>query len=79
MIASRLEGDSEVLHSFPGVSVYQPTGYYNMSKIVAMFDSGAGVEVSVQHEQLVLNVFLPIEFVVSMAWDPLHATNILLI
>lgn len=30
-----------------------------------MFDSGAGVEVSVVNEQLVLNVFLPIEFVVS--------------
>lgn len=49
-----------------GVSIYQPTGYYNMSKIVAMFDSGAGVEVSVVHEQLVLNVFLPVEFVVSL-------------
>lgn len=42
-----------------------------MSKIVAMFDSGAGVEVSVQHEQLVLNVFLPIEFVVrSRSFPP---------
>ncbi|OQR73326.1 extracellular domains-containing protein [Tropilaelaps mercedesae] len=49
--------------NFKGVSIYQPTGYYNMSKIVAMFDSGAGVEASVINEQLVLHVFLPVEFV----------------
>ncbi|XP_022648361.1 protein mesh-like isoform X1 [Varroa destructor] len=55
--------DSMRTQNFKGVSIYQPTGYYNMSKIVAMFDSGAGVEVSVVNEQLVLNVFLPIEFV----------------
>ncbi|XP_029826722.2 protein mesh isoform X1 [Ixodes scapularis] len=51
------------IQNFKGVTIYQPTGYYNMSKIVAMFDSGAGVEVLVNNEQLTLNVFLPIEFI----------------
>ena len=51
--------------NFKGVTIYQPTGYYNMSKIVAMFDSGAGVEVSVFHDQLTAHVFLPVEFLVS--------------
>ncbi|XP_064481211.1 protein mesh-like isoform X2 [Ornithodoros turicata] len=50
------------IQNFKGVTIYQPTGYYNMSKIVAMFDSGAGVEVMVNNDQLMLNVFLPVEF-----------------
>lgn len=47
------------------MTIYQPTGYYNMSKVVCMFDSGAGVEVLVKDEQLSMNVFLPVEFIVS--------------
>ncbi|KAH9373666.1 hypothetical protein HPB48_008100 [Haemaphysalis longicornis] len=54
--------DTMRIQHFKGVTIYQPTGYYNMSKIVCMFDSGAGVEVLVTNEQLSLNVFLPVEF-----------------
>ncbi|KAL3188681.1 hypothetical protein MRX96_022480 [Rhipicephalus microplus] len=55
--------DTMRIQHFKGVTIYQPTGYYNMSKIVCMFDSGAGVEVLVKDEQLSMNVFLPVEFV----------------
>lgn len=55
--------DTMRIQQFKGVTIYQPTGYYNMSKIVCMFDSGAGVEVLVKDEQLSMNVFLPVEFI----------------
>ena len=46
-----------------GVLLYQPAGIRNMSHIIAMFDSGAGVEVMVTPVgSLMLNVYLPRTF-----------------
>lgn len=46
-----------------GVMLYQPSGIRNMSHIIAMFDSGAGVEVMVSPAgSLMLNVYLPRTF-----------------
>lgn len=46
-----------------GVMIYQPAGIRNMSHIIAMFDSGAGVEVMVSPVgSLMLNVYLPKTF-----------------
>ena len=46
-----------------GVTLYQPAGIRNMSHIIAMFDSGAGVEVIVsQVGSLMLNLYLPRTF-----------------
>lgn len=49
-----------------GVHIYQPAGIRNMSHIIAMFDSGAGVEVQVTPAgSLWLNVYLPRTFLNS--------------
>lgn len=46
-----------------GVMLYQPSGIRNMSHVIAMFDSGAGVEVMVSPAgSLMLNVYLPRTF-----------------
>lgn len=46
-----------------GVMLYQPAGIRNMSHIIAMFDSGAGLEVKVNHAgSLMVNVYLPRTF-----------------
>jgi hypothetical protein len=46
-----------------GVMLYQPAGIRNMSHIIAMFDSGAGVEIMVSPVgSLMLNVYLPNTF-----------------
>lgn len=37
--------DSLRVQNFRGVTLFQPAGIQNMSHIIAMFDSGAGVEV----------------------------------
>ena len=43
-----------------GVTLYQPAGIRNMSHVIAMFDSGAGVEVLVSPQgSLKLHVYLP--------------------
>ncbi|RWS03900.1 AMOP: sushi: nidogen and VWD domain-containing protein-like protein, partial [Dinothrombium tinctorium] len=50
--------------NLPGVSIYQPSEIRNMSHIIAMFDSGAGVEVMVTTGgSLLLNVYLPDTFI----------------
>jgi hypothetical protein len=47
-----------------GVMLYQPAGIRNMSHIIAMFDSGAGVEIMVSPVgSLMLNVYLPNTFI----------------
>ena len=49
-----------------GVSIYQPSGIRNMSHLIAIFDSGAGVEVLVNGAgTLTLNVYLPLTFMNS--------------
>ncbi|UXI15279.1 hypothetical protein NH340_JMT01222 [Sarcoptes scabiei] len=49
-----------------GVSIYQPSGIRNMSHLIAMFDSGAGVEVLVnQAGTLTLHVYLPMTYLNS--------------
>ena len=46
-----------------GVTVYEPAGIRNMSHMIAMFDSGAGVEVMVSPiGSLILHVYLPHDF-----------------
>ncbi|CAG2176495.1 unnamed protein product [Oppiella nova] len=46
-----------------GVTVYEPAGIRNMSHMIAMFDSGAGVEVMVSPAgSLILHVYLPNTF-----------------
>lgn len=46
-----------------GVTIYQPSGVRNMSHLIAMFDSGAGVEVLVNAGgSLSLHVYLPNTF-----------------
>ncbi|GFS95561.1 protein mesh [Nephila pilipes] len=47
---------------FRGVTLYQPIGIYNMSHVVAMFDSGAGVEVKVENGHMTARVYLPSSF-----------------
>lgn len=47
-----------------GATLYQPQGIKNMSHIIAMFDSGAGVEVIVsQTGSIILNTYLPSTFI----------------
>jgi hypothetical protein len=47
-----------------GVTVYEPAGIRNMSHMIAMFDSGAGVEVMVSPVgSLILHVYLPNTFI----------------
>nr|XP_046915265.1 protein mesh-like isoform X1 [Dermatophagoides farinae] len=49
-----------------GVSIYQPSGIRNMSHLIAMFDSGAGVEVLVNSAgTLTMHVYLPLTYVNS--------------
>ncbi|XP_054161232.1 protein mesh-like [Oppia nitens] len=49
-----------------GVQLYQPAGIRNMSHVIAMFDSGAGVEIMVTPVgSLMLNVYLPQTFINS--------------
>lgn len=48
---------------FKGVTLFQPANVYNMSHIVAMFDSGAGVEVMVENGYMSTHVYLPLTFI----------------
>ncbi|GFR10451.1 protein mesh [Trichonephila clavata] len=47
---------------FKGVTLFQPLVMYNMSHIVAMFDSGAGIEVTVRKGHMATRVYLPDTF-----------------
>lgn len=47
-----------------GVTIYQPSGIRNMSHMIAMFDSGAGVELLINPAgTLTLHVYLPNTYV----------------
>lgn len=50
------------LQNFRGVTLYQPAGIQNMSHIIAMFDSGAGVEVMSINGFMTTHVYLPGDF-----------------
>ncbi|XP_076359572.1 sushi domain containing 2 mesh [Tachypleus tridentatus] len=54
--------DSMRIQNFRGVTLYQPAGITNMSHIVAMFDSGAGVEVLSDNGFMTVHVYLPVSF-----------------
>lgn len=56
--------DSLRVQNFRGVSLYQPAGIQNMSHIIAMFDSGAGIEVMSTQGHMTLRVYLPRTFMV---------------
>ncbi|KAK4336770.1 hypothetical protein RND71_043857 [Anisodus tanguticus] len=51
--------DSMRVQNFRGVSLYQPAGIQNMSHIIAMFDSGAGIEVMTTEGHMTTRVYLP--------------------
>ncbi|RWS17902.1 mesh-like CUB and sushi domain-containing protein, partial [Dinothrombium tinctorium] len=50
------------VQNFRGVTLYQPEGIQNMSQIIAMFDSGAGIEVMTNNGLMTAHVFLPVTF-----------------
>lgn len=54
--------DSLRVQNFKGVTLYQPAGIQNMSHIIAMFDSGAGVEVMSTAGRMMAHVYLPATF-----------------
>ncbi|XP_053209715.1 protein mesh-like [Panonychus citri] len=47
------------VQNFRGVTLYQPADIRNMSHIIAMFDSGAGVEVMANGGSMTVHVYLP--------------------
>ena len=57
--------ESMRLQNFKGVTLYQPAGIQNMSHVIAMFDSGAGVEVMTDGGHLTVHVYMPSTFLVS--------------
>lgn len=61
--------ESMRVQNFYGVTLYQPAGIKNMSHIIAMFDSGAGVEVTSYKGRLTLHVYAPYTFLVSIKRD----------
>ncbi|CAG2179901.1 unnamed protein product, partial [Oppiella nova] len=54
--------ESMRLQNFKGVTLYQPAGIQNMSHVIAMFDSGAGVEVMTDGGHLTVHVYMPYTF-----------------
>lgn len=50
------------VQNFRGVTLYQPAGIQNMSHIIAMFDSGAGVEVQTIDGYMTTHIYLPADF-----------------
>jgi hypothetical protein len=50
------------VQNFRGVTLYQPAGIQNMSHIIAMFDSGAGVEVMSIDGFMTTHIYLPADF-----------------
>jgi sushi domain-containing protein 2 len=59
--------ESMRLQNFRGVTLYQPAGIQNMSHIIAMFDSGAGVEVMTNQGHLTVRVYAPHNFIVGFS------------
>jgi hypothetical protein len=47
-----------------GVTVYTPTNIQNQSHVIAMFESGAGVEVIENKGHMTVRVYLPMTFLV---------------
>jgi len=47
-----------------GVTVYTPTSIQNQSHVIAMFESGAGVEVIENKGHMTARVYLPMTFLV---------------
>ena len=58
--------ESMRVQNFRGVTLYQPAGIQNMSHIIAMFDSGAGVEVITNQGHLTVHVYAPYTFIVRI-------------
>ena len=58
--------ESMRLQNFRGVTLYQPAGIQNMSHVIAMFDSGAGVEVMTDKGHLTVHVYAPYTFLVCL-------------
>ncbi|CAG2177268.1 unnamed protein product, partial [Oppiella nova] len=54
--------ESMKLQYFKGVTLYQPAGIQNMSHVIAMFDSGVGVEVMTDGGHLTVHVYMPYTF-----------------
>ncbi|XP_074605108.1 sushi domain containing 2 mesh isoform X2 [Brevipalpus obovatus] len=50
------------VQNFRGVTLYQPSDIRNMSHIIAMFDSGAGIEVMTVGGAMTAHVYLPKHF-----------------
>ena len=57
--------DSLRVQNFKGVTLYQPAGIQNMSHIIAMFDSGAGVEVMSTYGRMMVRTYLPVTYLNS--------------
>ncbi|KAH7644783.1 protein mesh [Dermatophagoides farinae] len=57
--------DSMRVQNFYGVTLFQPAGIKNMSHIIAMFDSGAGVEVMANKGRMTVHVYAPYSFMNS--------------
>ena len=57
--------ESMPLQYFRGVTLFQPPGIHNMSHVIAIFDSGAGVEVMTSGGHLTVHVYAPYTFLVS--------------
>lgn len=53
---------------FPGVTVYTPTAIQNQSHVIAMFESGAGVEVIENMGHMTARVYLPYTYLVSYSY-----------
>lgn len=58
--------DSLRVQNFRGVTLYQPAGIQNMSHVIAMFDSGAGVEVMSTDGRMMVHTYLPLTYLVSL-------------
>lgn len=59
--------ESMRIQNFRGVTLYQPAGITNMSHVIAMFESGAGVEVMADKGHMTVHVYAPYTFLVSCA------------
>ncbi|KAF7495260.1 Protein mesh [Sarcoptes scabiei] len=57
--------ESMRLQNFWGVTLYQPSGMQNMSHVIAMFDSGVGVEVKAKNGRMSVHVYAPYTFLNS--------------
>lgn len=57
--------ESMRIQNFRGVTLYQPAGITNMSHVIAMFESGAGVEVKADKGHMTVHVYAPYTFLVN--------------